>query len=181
MTATPLLATRRFVLRPLVREDAAPLFASFGDPETMRWWSRGPFASIEELADYLVPPPGEWPGGRSWAVAASESGLAIARLAAVDHGDGVSELSYVVVPGHQGQGVAREALSALIDHLFGREHYRRLFCDVDPENEGSNRLCQRLGFTLEGRLREAATTHLGPRDALIWGLLAREWRAARLG
>jgi RimJ/RimL family protein N-acetyltransferase len=178
MEETPWLAARRFVLHPLVRADAAALFPSFADPDVMRWWSRGPFDSEQELAEWLVPEPGAWPGGRSWAVAESPTGPAIARLAAIDRGDDVVELGYLVVRERQGEGIAREALAALIEHLIATEQRRRLFADVDPDNRASCRLLERLGFTLEGRLREAWTTHIGRRDSLIWGLLATEWRGA---
>ena len=172
--ATPLLRTGRLVLRPLTRADAAALFPSFSDPEVMRFWSCAPFASEEELAEWLVPESG-WEHGRSWAVAESEAGPAIARLSAIDRGDGITELGWLVVRERQGQGIAREALAALIDHLFAVERRRRLYADIDPDNAASNRLVETLGFTLEGRLREQWTTHIGRRDSLIWGLLANEW------
>jgi RimJ/RimL family protein N-acetyltransferase len=174
MSATPTLATRRFVLRELTRADAPALFPSFSDPQVMRWWSRGPFASEAELAEWLVPESG-WDAGRSWAVCEGANGPAIGRLAAIDCGDGISELGYLVSRERQGEGVGREALTALVDHLFHGEGRRRLFADVDPDNAASNRLLQGLGFTLEGRLREHWTTHIGRRDSLIWGLLASEW------
>lgn len=174
--STPALRTPRFVLRELTRADASALFPSFSDPDTMRWWSRGPFACEQELAEWLVPESG-WEEGRSWAVAESETGHAIGRLAAIDRGDDVVELGYLVVRGRQGEGIAREALHALIAHLFGVERRRRIFADTDPENVASNRVLEALGFTQEGRLREHWTTHIGRRDSLIWGLLDREWRS----
>jgi RimJ/RimL family protein N-acetyltransferase len=175
---TPALRTPRFVLRPLTRADAPARYPSFADADVMRWWSRGPFASEAELAAWLVPEHG-WPEGRSWAVAESEAGPAIARLAAIDRGDAIAELGYLVVRERQGQGVAREALAALIGHLFTAESRRRLYADTDPGNAASNRLLESLGFTLEGRLREHWTTHIGRRDSLIWGLLASEWPGSR--
>ncbi len=171
---TPTVITERFVLRELTRADAPALYPSFADPEVMRWWSRGPFTSVHELAEWLVPETG-WEEGRSWAVAESEAGPAVARLAAMDRGDGITELGWLVVRDWQGQGVAREALGALIEHLFASEKRRRLYADIDPDNTASNRLVESLGFTLEGRLREQWTTHIGRRDSLIWGLLASEW------
>ena len=173
---TPTLRTARFILRELVRSDAAALYPSFSDPEVMRWWSCAPFASEEALAGWLVPDSG-WDEGRSWAVVEAEGGPAIARLAVMDRGDRVSELGYLVVRERQGEGIARECLAALVDHLVRSEKRRRLYADVDPDNAPSNRLLESLGFTLEGRLREHWTTHIGRRDSLIWGLLAHEWNA----
>ncbi|AKH41138.1 RimJ/RimL family protein N-acetyltransferase [Altererythrobacter atlanticus] len=173
--STPTLQTPRFILRELTRADAADLYPSFSDDAVMRWWSRGPFSSKEELADWLVPESG-WEEGRSWAIVETEGGPVIGRLAAMDRGDGISEIAYLVVRGRHGEGVAKEALAALIDHLFRTEKRRRIYADVDPDNAASNRIVEKLGFTLEGRLRQAWTTHIGPRDSLIWGLLADEWQ-----
>jgi RimJ/RimL family protein N-acetyltransferase len=66
-------------------------------------------------------------------------------------------------------------VARLIDVLF-EEGHRRVWADTDPDNAASNRLLERLGFTLDGRLRGEWHTHLGVRDALIWGLLRDEWR-----
>ena len=171
---TPMLRTGRLVLRELTRADAGALFPTFADPDSMRWWSRGPFSSEEELRAWLVPEE-DWAEGRSWAILAQREDEVVGRLAAIDRGDDVTELGYVVSLNHRQKGVAREALIALIDHLIGSESQRRLYADVDPDNVGSNRLLERLGFRLEGRLRENWTTHIGRRDSLIWGLLAPEW------
>jgi RimJ/RimL family protein N-acetyltransferase len=95
-------------------------------------------------------------------------------------GDAIAEVGYIVVKQRQGEGIAREALAALVDHLFTADGVRRIYADVDPDNTASNRLVERLGFTLEGRLREQWTTHIGARDSLIWGLLASEWSGGGL-
>ncbi|MBO9519367.1 MAG: GNAT family N-acetyltransferase [Porphyrobacter sp.] len=166
----------RFILRELTQADAPALYPSFADPVVMRWWSRGPFSSVEELAEWLVPSTG-WEEGRSWAVTEREGGPAIGRLAAIDRDDGITELAHLVVSQRQGQGVAREALGALVDHLFEIEQRRRVFADTDPDNLASNRLLESLGFVCEGRLREQWTTHIGRRDSLIWGLLDHEWQS----
>jgi RimJ/RimL family protein N-acetyltransferase len=180
---TPTLRSNRFILRELTRSDATALFPAFSDPELMRWWSRGPFEREEELADWLVPESG-WSEGRSWAVAESNDGPAIARLAATDRGPGVVEVGYLVTRAHLRRRVAQETLTRLIKHIFETERQHRIYADTDPDNEASNRLLRSLGFKQEGRLRQQWTTHIGRRDSLIWGLLADEWNGraeARLG
>lgn len=172
--ATPTIQSPRFALRKLERTDAAALFPTFADPVSMRWWSRAPFESEDELAEWLVPATG-WDEGRSWVIVQHGGGPALGRVAVMDRGDDVAELAYLVVHTHRRQGIAREAFVAVIDHLLCAERKRRLYADVDPENVGSNQLLSALGFKLEGRLREHWTTHLGRRDSLIWGLLANEW------
>lgn len=178
--ATPTIETARFTLRELVRSDAADLFPSFSDDTAMKWWSRAAFGSVEELADWLVPDSG-WDEGRSWSVVAGHGeaacGPVLARLAAMDRGDGITELGYLTVIDRQGEGIVTEALAGLITHLFNTEGRRRIYADVDPDNDASNAVARRLGFVLEGCLRENMVTHIGPRDSLIWGLLPADWAA----
>lgn len=171
----PTLETERLILRELVREDATALFPTFADPEQMRYWSRGPFDSEEELAAWLCQP--GW-DGRAWTVESKEDGAVLGRVVAMPRSTGESEIGYTVIRDRQGQGIAFEAMSALIDHLFTHDGMRRITADTDPDNVPSNRLLEKLGFTREGRLREAWVTHIGIRDSYIWGLLAREWEKA---
>lgn len=69
----------------------------------------------------------------------------------------------------------REALTALIDHAIGTLRLHRLEADVDPRNERSVRLLDRLGFVREGLLRERWLEAGEVQDAVFYGLLAREW------
>ena len=50
----------------------------------------------------------------------------------------------------------------------------RIEADVDPENLGSIRLLERLGFQFEGRLRERWFTFGCWKDSSLYGLLTDE-------
>ena len=52
----------------------------------------------------------------------------------------------------------------------------RIEADLDPHNQASARLLERLGFAREGLLRERWTVAGVTTDSLIMGLLRREWR-----
>jgi [ribosomal protein S5]-alanine N-acetyltransferase len=79
-----------------------------------------------------------------------------------------------------GRGIVTEAVTALVDLLFA-EGQRRVFADTDPDNIASIRVAERLGFTLEARLRGEWETHIGVRDSLIFGMLRDEWAARKGG
>lgn len=169
-----LARTERLVLRELARRDIAPLFEGFGDPATMTWWSRAAFADEAELSAWAFP---DDPGDSLACVAADPvSDEALIYCTLMPRGRGQAEIGFLARPAAQGRGLAKEALGALIDHGFGAMGLRRIYADTDPDNAASNRLLAALGFTLEGRLREAWETHIGLRDSHIWGLLRREWR-----
>ena len=48
---------------------------------------------------------------------------------------------------------------------------------MDPRNEASVRVVERLGFRREGLLRERYHVLGDVQDSLIYGLLRREWAA----
>ena len=170
---TPTLHTARLTLRPRVADDAEALFPTMADAQAMRWWSYPPFTQVEDLRAHFAEAHPDW---RAWAVTLRDDDWAIGFVAAGQRRPGVSEIGYLFDRATWGQGVAREALGALLDQLFA-EGQRRVFADIDPDNAPSIGLVERLGFVLEGRLRAEWKTHIGVRDTLIYGLLRDEWRA----
>ncbi|RUN76837.1 N-acetyltransferase [Sphingomonas sp. TF3] len=174
MRPIPVLDTGRLRLRERTVEDAEALFPSYADVEAMTYWSHAPHTSVEQTRARIAEPPGEW---RAWAITLAGDDRAIGFVAVGEKRPGVSEIGYMVARAHWGSGIAREAVSAVLDQLLRVEGQRRVFADTDPENVASNGLLKALGFTLEGRLREEWETHLGVRDTFLWGLLASEWNA----
>lgn len=170
-------ASMRVTLRPRQASDADALFPTMSDPDSMRWWSRAPFERVQELRDAFADGHAHW---RAWAIVPAGEAQAIGFVAAGQRREGVAEIGYLLARQAQGQGYARAAVALLIEQLFA-EGQRRLFADTDPDNVPSIALLTALGFRLEGRLRAEWHTHIGIRDALIYGLLAEEWsaRAAR--
>ena len=173
---TPTLETVRFALRKLVRDDAAALLPTLGDPAQCRYLLRAHFESEEELADWLCDP--EW-DGRSWSAIDKANGELVARVVAVPAGERTSELGYTTVAHRRGERIAEECSARLIEYLFTEENHHRLTADTDPRNVGSNRVLEKLGFRLEGHRIESIETHIGWCDEYYWAMLAREWRDAK--
>ena len=173
---TVVLETARLRIRPLTAEDAAALHPTYADAELMTYWSGAPHASIDETRAELSREAPEW---RRWAITLRDGdGAAIGTLGAGEKRQGnVTEIGYLLARAHWGAGLAHDAVSALIDRIFA-EGQRKVFADTDPDNAASRALLERLGFTLEGRLRAEWETHIGVRDTTLYGLLAAEWRTA---
>jgi ribosomal-protein-alanine N-acetyltransferase len=170
----PTLTTARLVLRQLREDDAAALFAALSDPEVMIWWSSGPHASPAETVEYVKGNAAEGRGYLCWAITAGDD-VALGWVILIDGKPDVKEIGYILRRDQWGSGIAREAVTRVIDHGFGEMGLRRVFADTDPENGGSIGLLERLGFRREGRLRGEWQTHIGVRDSLIYGLLRDEW------
>lgn len=171
---TPTFASPRFVCRAIAVRDVETFWPAFSDPVRMRYWSRAPFTDRGEFAAYLL----DSVAGRSWVAEPREGGAPVFRMQASRAREGVFEIGYMLAPGHERRGIARECLGVLLSHLFERDGAHRVFADVDPRNTASNRLLETLGFTREAHLREAMKTHIGWCDTWLWGLLAEEWNRA---
>jgi len=86
------------------------------------------------------------------------------------------EIGYWLTEDAQGRGLMTRATGALVRFAFEDLGKQRvvILCAVD--NERSQAIPRRLGFTLEGTLRLRETTPgREPRDQLVFGLLRSEW------
>ena len=61
-----------------------------------------------------------------------------------------AEISYMILPEHQRQGYASETARELVRHAKETLRVRRLLITADPQNELSNRIAAKLGFTCLG-------------------------------
>ena len=91
----------------------------------------------------------------------------------------IAEIGWAFSPSYAGRGYATEAASALVRMAF--EHYplHRIVAHLDPRNERSAALCERLGMTREAHLRRDWPEVDGTwTDTVIYGLLREEWDRA---
>ena len=83
-------------------------------------------------------------------------------------------LGYWIDRSVAGRGMASLAVALVCDHAFGPVGLHRLQADIRPENLPSQRLVERLGFQLEGRLRRLLDIDGDWRDHLSYALLAED-------
>ncbi|WP_082642156.1 GNAT family N-acetyltransferase [Microbacterium enclense] len=88
---------------------------------------------------------------------------------------GSAEIGWVVSPAVAGQGLATEAVRALIDTAFGVYGLRRLTARIDAENARSLALAERVGMRREAHHVENAWFKGRWSDELVYALLSREW------
>jgi RimJ/RimL family protein N-acetyltransferase len=95
-----------------------------------------------------------------------------------EHG-AIAEIGYSLIPEHQGKGYASEAAGALVDLLFDTTSVHRITASLDPLNDASIRLLERLGFQREGIARLGLLIRGEWVDDLIYSLLRSDWSASR--
>lgn len=171
----PLLRGERVALRPLAMDDLPFCHAFINDPELRGWlrplfpttldaeraWLEGTIAHDEAV----------------WAIDDGGRQVGIVGLHALSHVHRHAELGIGILDGRaRGRGAGGEAIRLALGHGFGALDLRRVYLQVLDDNP-ARRLYERLGFTLEGRLRRHAYKRGAARDELVYGMLAEEWRA----
>ena len=176
----PVLDTLRLRLRAPVEADVPALFAIFRDPEAMRYWTTPPMKDVAEAEALLrdIQHHAQAETLFQWGIARREDDEVIgtSTLFRIDREHRRCELGYILRRDLWGRGLAHEALTAVVNHAFGTLGLHRLEADIDPRNATSIRSIERLGFTLEGHLRERYFVGDEIQDSLIYGLLAPAWR-----
>jgi RimJ/RimL family protein N-acetyltransferase len=82
------------------------------------------------------------------------------------------EIGYWIRDGEVGKGYVEEAVRLLMAQAFERMGAQRLAITCNANNERSRRIPERIGFELEGRLRNHMRTEAGPlRDTLVFSLV----------
>ena len=154
----PCLETPRLVLRPVRAADAPALLALFSDPETLRYWGTPPLHAIEDALDlvYHIEDAYQTRQGVEWALTRRGSDELVGKVChhTWDQHHCRSEIGYAIGVAHRQQGLATEALRAILAFGFGPMRVHRCEAHIDPQNLASRRTLERLGFTLEARLRE---------------------------
>ena len=72
---------------------------------------------------------------------------------AIEPANKAGYIGYWLDEAHQGQGILSQALQAFMRYYAERGEIRRFVIKCRVDNQSSNRVAQRNGFTLEGCLR----------------------------
>ncbi len=145
----PTFTTERLVLRPSTMAD----FDSYADfLASDRAWGMGGPLSVEMAWSFFTNDVGQWAllGMGGLIVERREQPGAIGQVA-VCHGPifPEPELGWLLYAGHEGHGYASEAAAAMRDWALGPRGLSALVSYIDPANDRSARLAERLGAVID--------------------------------
>ena len=178
--ATPTLNTERLRLRPFTEADGDALFALMTDAEVLRYWDSPPWKDRGSVERFMA--------GN---VRAAEEGTG-ARVAVEFRSDGAflgwctfnswdpdfrsACLGFCFTRDSWGQGYATEAARALLQWAYSTLDLNRVQAECDTRNPASARVLEKLGFRLEGTLREDCIVDGIVSDSWVYGLTRRDWQ-----
>lgn len=173
----------RIALRRFSDADLAAFVAYRADPEVARYQSWSDYdeprgrALIEDMRSLQPGEPGRW---FQFAIELKETGALVGDCALkVDAQDPrQAEIGFTLAPAHQGRGLGREAVRALLDHAFPAFGLHRVVATTDALNAPAAALLERLGFRREGHFIENIFFKGAWGSEFLYAVLAREWRAS---
>jgi ribosomal-protein-alanine N-acetyltransferase len=176
----PVLETERLVLRQLRPSDAADVLVYWGDPYVQRF--NGPvYTSIEEVRQGIETGQEEYNNqeGIGWAVTLRGEDIVIGGFG-FHHWSKYhrrAEVGYDMARAYWGQGIASEALRAILRFGFDGMNLNYIYAGTIADNHESVRLLERIGFRQEGTRREYSWEDDGTfHDGAMYGLLWHEFQ-----
>lgn len=160
MKSTPVLETDRLRLRAHRVEDYPALLELWSDDRVVRFIGGKP-ANGEEAWARLLRYAGLWAlmGFGYWVVEEKATGAYLGECGFAEYHRGITpsivgrpEAGWVFSPAAHGRGYATEAMRAVLE--WGRQHFGNdgAVCLINPENEASLRVAEKLGFVEETRV-----------------------------
>ena len=179
----PTLRAERLTLRTLTEADVADVLTVFSDPLVLRYWDGPLMTTTQDVMQYIER---IHYGFRrrelmQWAIAdaATDAVIGTCTLTHLSITHERAEIGFALRQTRWGQGLGSEAVTVAINFAFQELGLNRIEADVDPRNERSLKLLERLGFHREGHLRERYYMNGERQDAVMMAVLQADWRAAR--
>ena len=176
----PKVETDRLVLRQRTIDDVPDMFAYVSLENVAYPAGLPPIATLEDEYDYFENryyqnlEKANLPSGYGITVKGSDH-----IIGSCDfnhrHEDDVFEIGYMLHPDFWGRGYMTEAVSALIEIGFTLLNLHKVEIRCYGSNKQSQRVAEKLGFTLEARIRDRKDTQGNRCDDLAYGLLKSEW------
>ncbi len=178
------LLTPRLHLRTVSVADLPDLMAVNGDAAVTRFLPYAAWTSMADAQAWLTRMQDLMGTGTAHQMVlvarATQSVIGTMLAFKLDEGSARVEVGYALGQVWWRQGFMQEALQAWIAHGFQTLPLRRMEAEVNPDNVASNALLARLGFVLEGRLRQRWAAKGVVYDVNHHGLLAADFLAASL-
>lgn len=97
----------------------------------------------------------------------------------LDHTNEIAKIGYWLGQEYQGKGIMSRVARALTDMAFEEFSMNRVEIRVADGNRKSAAIPERLGYTKEGRIRDAEWLYNRYVDHQIYGMLLSEWKNSK--
>lgn len=93
-----------------------------------------------------------------------------------NHGLNKAQLGYWISKDFEGRGIINNCLKGFINFLFGKVGLNKIEIQFVVSNKRSAAVAERLGFKIEGIIRQSYLLNGNYHDVVITGILKTEWK-----
>lgn len=175
-----LLTGPKLALRPVAPADEEALLALGRDAEVTRWFSWGPYTSVEQPRAWIAEQRGRSARGEALALAVvhPQAGVVgVTELVEWGRRDRRAIVGTWLGRPWWGTGVNAESKRLVLTLAFAHCGLERLGAYADVANARSQRALLRAGFTREGTLRGLHRHGAQQKDVQVFSVLRAEWAA----
>ena len=176
ITKFPVLQTKNLILKEIKYEYADDIFNIYNNPEVSSHYALDTFKSVEDaerLIDWYEQKLKERKAIR-WGIAYKNSPVIVGTCGLYSISPDKAKIGYDLNSKYWGMGIMSEALPEIINYAFSDLGINRVEVYIMMENSGSFGFIKKLGFTLEGTLREYEYFKGKHHDMAIFSLLKKE-------
>ena len=182
-TTFPVLQTERLILRNPQVADAEAIFRIMSDPQVLRYFGSAPMTDPEQALRRIASFHADFAAkeGIRWAITSRSDGRFLGTCGfwrlVKEHFR--AEIGYELAPEWWGQGIMPEAIDAALNFGFQSMGLHSVEAQIAPENIGSRRVLEKLGFVQEAYFRENYYEPAEGRftDTAVFSLLRTNWPA----
>jgi ribosomal-protein-alanine N-acetyltransferase len=157
-TVFPVLETQRLVLREFRLDDAEALFKIRSDKKVLMYMDTHPHNSIADSDAMIrrITASFNERTGLNWVIEEKAAGKMIGYVCyhRLMRECSRAEIGYSLTPDKWGNGYAIESVKRLVEFGFGEMNLHSIEANVNPDNEASIRLLDKIGFKKEAHFRE---------------------------
>lgn len=173
------IETHNLALRPINILDKEAVFAYRSDATTNQYQGWIP-QTLEDVENFILKNPTSFNEAESWfqlVIIEKISNKTIGDIGVHFYGEEnlQVELGCTIDRNHHKKGYATEALRGVINTLFILYKKHRITASIDPRNDASASLLERIGFRKEAHFRESLFLDGKWVDDVIYALLAKDW------
>lgn len=140
-------------LRPLERADLEFVHALNINANIMSYWFEEPyeaFVELQDLYDKHIHDQGE----RRFIIKNNKEMLGLVEIVEIDYIHRRAEFQIIIDPKHQGHGYATIASQLAMKYAFSVLNMHKLYLIVDKNNAKAIHIYKKVGFKLEGKLKD---------------------------
>jgi ribosomal-protein-alanine N-acetyltransferase len=176
----PILESERLLFRKFVKKDSEQLLQIRSNEQVMQFMDSNWLKNIKESGTLIKSFNWDYKHqkGLSWAIIQKHSNRLIGSFAywRIIKTHGRAEIGYSIHPDFWGNGIMTETFKTLIEFGFNTMKLHSIEANVNPQNEKSIKLLERVGFKKEAHFRENFFFNNQYLDSYIYSLLESDKR-----